>query len=461
MFPSQTSLIPVTIALTRFLTEFGAKAWGMNYPYWYLGSTPFKFLIGPVFPLLISLVHKLLPAMSLFSLAICTVISSLFLSALGWGILVNKVSESRKAGLAMGILLLFLPFRFLAALAFDEASMTIAKSSLPFVLIACWFFLKKFNLKHFLIGTGAVSALLLVNTNILPILLVGLVCLALVSSYQAGKFRHLWRYFKRLLVVVGCSLLIVTFWYSPGFWLVILTNPSIGGASSIKVIFRVLDLAKAAIPLVLALGAVYFSPKAKSRLAIFTWTWILTFLFLTAFRFIGDPDFWSDWTSWFFELEIGIALVIVQNRKYWLMIVLPFIAVFLLYRALGKPRLIVNQIPEGVASIVDLNRIAGKNLVFCSGTTVFWLNAFYDTPQVRGGRDEVSLNKDWLKTAYALRESQDAEIIKKNLESTKVRYVLVHSENSKEYYHDFKNTTVWDTVGKLYWTGGDDVIYSE
>ena len=52
MFPTQTSLIPIGVALARFLGERGLTAFSSNYPYWYLGTTPFRFLTGPVVPIL-------------------------------------------------------------------------------------------------------------------------------------------------------------------------------------------------------------------------------------------------------------------------------------------------------------------------------------------------------------------------------------------------------------------------
>ena len=47
MFPAQLSFIPVTVALTRFIEANGFVG---TYPYWYLGTTPVKYLTGPVVP---------------------------------------------------------------------------------------------------------------------------------------------------------------------------------------------------------------------------------------------------------------------------------------------------------------------------------------------------------------------------------------------------------------------------
>ena len=47
MYPPHTSLIPAAVALTRYIAEHGFSG---NYPYWYLGTTPVRYLTGPVVP---------------------------------------------------------------------------------------------------------------------------------------------------------------------------------------------------------------------------------------------------------------------------------------------------------------------------------------------------------------------------------------------------------------------------
>ena len=53
MYPAQTSFIPVQIALARFLEDQGWRAIFSHYPYWYLGTTPFRYLTGPILPSLL------------------------------------------------------------------------------------------------------------------------------------------------------------------------------------------------------------------------------------------------------------------------------------------------------------------------------------------------------------------------------------------------------------------------
>ncbi|MEK7113099.1 MAG: hypothetical protein AAB875_07355 [Patescibacteria group bacterium] len=469
MYPAQTSLIPVTVAIARFWETNGFGAFGSIYPFWYLGVA-FRYLSGPVIPLLITGLKSILPNVSLFSITIYLVFFSFGLAVVGWGILATKISGNRSIGLLVSGLTLILPWRYFASLALDEASFSIARNFLPYVLTAFWVFVRQKTKIRAALTVVATSFLLLLNTSLLPILLVGISGTILAASFREGKIRNLTNHIKVSFSVLAAAVMLVTFWYTPSYWITILTNPSIGGASGFKVILRILDLLKAAIPFFLAVLAVYFSGRVKTRFTLFGLTWIFTFFFLTIFRFIGDPDFWTDWTSWFWELEVGIAflaarpLVELFTRPKLAHILLflglssSFLFSFFVYRKLGRPELISSQIPAGVASLEKLAEIAGERRVFLSGSTVFWANALYDIHQVRGGRDQVATNPDWDKAAYELREGKDTGLAEGWLNKLDISYVLVHSGASKEYYHDFRHIEKWDRLGDIVWQESGDAI---
>jgi len=221
--------------------------------------------------------------------------------------------------------------------------------------------------------------------------------------------------------------------------------------------------------------AVYFSGKIKSKLTVFSLVWVLTFLFLTLFRFIGDPDFWQDWTSWLSQLEIGIALLAskviydIKNKRYGkkvpkayylvlLSLILPFVAVYYVHGLLQKPKLISNTITKGVASLEKLSEIAGNDRVFLSGSTVFWVNSLYDLDQVRGGIDKAATHPYWDHAAFQLREGIDPELSQDWLEATGTSYALIHGPSSAETYHDFRNIRKWGKVGDVVWEGSGDTI---
>jgi len=502
MYPSETSLIPVTVALARFVENNGLFSMMGQYPYWYLG-VPFRFLTGPIIPLLQLFFHRTFPNVSLFSITIYIVLFGFLLSAIGWGFLVGKIQNSNFKIQIFGIghlafiILLVLPWRLFSSLTLNEASITLARNFLPWVLLAFWGNLKKGDMgdrgdwRKKVVAILALSTLLLVNTSILPIFLVGLTSLVLASSFKEGRFRGITKRIKSSLSLILYSLLLVTLWYTPGYWITVLANPSIGGASGIKVIFRILDLLKTSLPLVLAVITVYFTGKIKNRLTVFVLIWILTFGFLTLLRFIGDPDFWMDWT--------GVALLLsnfilsipgrlkTRNDKFQmtndqsnsksfgignllqgsklrltfiiLILMLPFYLTWRFHLVLGRPKLISQDIPQGVQSLNKLAQIADQKSVFLSGSTVFWANAIYDIYQLRGGRDQVAVHPNWDKGAFELREGKDPEASLKWLNELNINYVLVHGPKSPEFYHDFRNINKWKYIGNVVWEDGGDVIY--
>lgn len=500
MFPSETSLIPVTVALARFIEGEGITSALGIYPYWYLG-TPYRYLTGPIFPLLAVGFHKLISTVTLFDITIYIIVFSFLASALGWILLVKKLSGNRIRDTVYFLLFAFLlifPWRYFYSLALGEASLTLARNLLPWALLTFWNSIlspkPSDSTKAYLLPVLSLTLLLLINTSILPIFLVGLASLLLAKSFKGEKFKGIISNLKKALLLSLYSLLLATLWYMPGYWWTVLTNPSIGGASGFRVIIRIFDLLRGSVPLILAVGAVYFSRRIKTRLSVFTLIWILTFGFLTLFRFIGDPDFWMDWTTWLSELEIGLALLVslkvvnlLKARKSQILnlksqtntklqipkskqfsighlalviflFIIPFYLTWRFHLALGKPSLINPKPPEVVQSLQKLQEIAGDKRVFLSGSTVFWANALYDIRQVRGGNDKAAVHPTWHHGAYQLREGKDSALALKWLEGLDTSYVLVHTSNSKEYYHDFRNISKWNKVGRIVWEEQGDFI---
>jgi hypothetical protein len=386
------------------------------------------------------------------------VLVSCLISALGWALLTAKIKEEKlnsSSFIVYFLLFVVLPYKYLNGLALAEPSAFIAGTLIPFVLLA--------NRKNSYWGALGVAAVLLVSTNVLPVLLTGLIILSLTGAHVGTKLKKWKKPLKKTLIIFGIGFILATFYYTPAFWLTILVNPSIGGAPGAKAILSLLGMARNMIPVLLALIVIYFSEKIKDRINFFGWTWILVFSFLTFWRALGNINFWMDWTSWFSEIEIGIGILIAadfKNLRRLYLLTLPFLASLFIFRALGSPVLITNSPPLETETTAKLAETAGEKLVFTSGTGVFWLNAFYNTPQVRGGRDEVSTNSKWLPISYTLRESTDVNAISKGLNDLNIRYVLVNSEDSPDYYHDFKNIYLWDGIGKAVWQGSGDTIYS-
>ena len=56
---------------------------------------------------------------------------------------------------------------------------------------------------------------------------------------------------------------------------------------------------------------------------------------------------------------------------------------------------------------------------------------------MRGGVDQASIDKGWREAVWEVREGDDPEISYERLKELGVRYLVVHTKESREYYHDF------------------------
>lgn len=444
MYPSQTSLIPATVALIRYIESNG---FGGNYPYWYLGSTPTKFLIGPIIPYITIFIKNIAINVSFFNILIYLIIVSYILSSLAWGILIYKITKNKLISIVTVIIYFLLPGKYFVGFGLEEGTFILAKNLLPF------FFLFIYQRKKIL-SILSLSFLLLINTSILTQVLVGVGALSLN-----------FKVFKRNVFYIICSLILVTYWYSPQYWIVVLFNPSIGGLSLGKLALRIFELARNFLPILLAFFVVRVGKIKRSNIERFGLIWFGIFTFLTIYRFIADYDFWIDWTAWLPELEIGFAIFIANSifeKKYkWVLILssILLIPTFIIIKNLKFNTLITKNPPEIMKSLIELDKISKGQTVFISGTTTFWANAFFDIKQVRGGRDQYAIHPTWDKGSYELREGENASNSDKWLELLDIKYVLVHGEDSTEYYHDFKNISKWYRLGrKVYEDNGDFIL---
>jgi len=228
MFPPETSLIPVTIALARFVEANGLTSMFGWYPHWYLG-VPFQYLTGPIIPLLQVIFHKIFPALSLFEITYALLFLSYLASILGWGMLAKKISGKRFIGIVVGVLLVILPWRLYSALALREASGVMAENLLPYVFIAFWYFYKNRGRRYAIYSILALSTLLLISTSAFTVFLVGISGLILSSSYKMMRAKKISVNFKPTLLTILVSLFVVTLWYGLGYWITVIANPSIGG----------------------------------------------------------------------------------------------------------------------------------------------------------------------------------------------------------------------------------------
>jgi len=528
-YPNQTSMMAVHVALARFLEKAGLMAAFGKYPYWYLGSTPFRYLTGPVLPGILVGLHRAFPGLTLFELFFGLLGVFGLLGEVGVFFLVrtfqrltpellrftpgvslsSKTRDSstpgvRVSGFNPGMAAFFYLLGPLAPVmfSFSDGLSIMAFSVVPWALL---FYLRlirgigpigKENKKNEILFCILTTFLLLLDISILPRLVLGMAAIFLATQ----DWKKAEKKIKKSTLLVAYSLLLVTIWYGLGYWWQILLAPSFAG----KRLISVIGLIGQILPIGLAIGLAIVGGnivKTKNRLTKFCFYWLFIFGFLTFVRFISDWDFVLDWSAYYLEIQLGLGIlgaVLVdgllkkhqkpkttrlhqlcwkhcgqedekhkpKNIKIFAFLICVFSFLFLVFYFTFK-RYVLSGLQRDIKTSVEYRKgeklaeiVGPDDVVFLSGTLTFWTNAFFDIRQVRGGNDKAAVHPDWDKAAWELREGEDIEKSLKWLREFKVKYLVVHTEDSKEYYHDFKHPEKFERVEdleKIYDEKGDRI----
>jgi len=485
IYPAQTSLIPAQIALARFWEQGGSVF--TNYPYWYLGTTPFRYLTGPILPLVLIGLHRILSFLSLFEIMLGLVGMAWVVGGIGVYVLVRelegkagknreKQGEKRRPSLAVVAAIFYLfgpivPFLF----RFSGGLYLIAFSFLPFILLLYSRFLRGKREKTDILLCLLIAFIILLDSAIIPTMILGIAAIFLA---QVG-WKKAEEKLKQTFLIFSFSFLISSLWYTPSYWLVSLTGPSLAGKERLGVIFQLSKLLPAALAFALAIFSVRFFKK-RHLLRDFCFYWLFIFGFLTLMRFISDPDFWLDWSSYGTELQLGIGMVLSLalfkvKRKSWQTYATTSLVILLVGWTLAVKGWVIDTLQRDITQTVEYR--VGKQLseiakppstssgqdgekVFLSGTTAFWLNAFFDISQVRGGVDQASVYPTWRQAAWEIREGTEVEKSLRWLKELGISYLVVHAEDSEEFYHDFTYPEKFESVEgleKVYDEGGDRI----
>jgi len=220
--------------------------------------------------------------------------------------------------------------------------------------------------------------------------------------------------------------------------------------------------------------------KKKNLLRDFCFYFLFVFGFLTLMRFISDPDFWLDWSSYNGQLQMGLAILGGWGVGRWLKqagkvegkAVLTFVSVLVIVIwSFTFNKYVLGTLQKDIAKSIEykissqLAEIAKPGeRVFLSGTTAFWLNslsASWRIPQVRGGKDTVAPHPMWDRNVWEIRDGTSPEKALKALKELGVSYLVVHTEDSDEFYHDFSYPEKFEKIEsleKIYEEEGD-IIY--
>ncbi len=418
-----------------FIDKFPNIDW---YPFWYLGN-PYRFLTGPVIPF----------ALYLFSLvsipgyvAYCLIIAlSLILGGLGLFFYFKFNGVSKSNSFFPALCFIFIPIMYIV-LPYQNGLKYIAIGIYPLLfLLYQKSLISPTKLKGF-ISSFIITFILLINSSSFLPLFIALIALV-ISEKDKGREKNV----LELILFISLAISLSLFWYTPEYIGIILMNPSIGGLPLIKVSSNLFNLLFQLLPIIFALLISKFKYLKLSGFKFFSVTFFASLVFLSFIRFIADPDFIMDWTGFFPEIQLALAMVISSfskefKKKGYVILATVFI-LFYGYIVLTVYHTdfsngFENKYKTRIEQTLS-NNVKPNNRIFLSGNPVFWLSDRDEIMQVRGGNDLGSINTWWMHGAYQIREGDDASLAAVWLRIFGVSYILINSKDSEEYFKDFKN----------------------
>ena len=433
----EAPLVLSVIALGQFFSHhFPNISW---YPSWYLGN-PYHYLIGPVVPFFL-MIFKFVQVPHLFGYLMILVLS-VILGGYGIYKYVLSYKVERRLAILSALIFTIVPAMYLV-LQHQNGLKHIAISFIPYLLILNKKYLVKSDYRHGF-GISLLTAfILLINSSALLTICIAIT--ALVFSLKKKEISE--EVFIKNILFVLLGVCLSTFWYTPGYWWVVLINPSAGGIPLIRLFMNLIQGALQFLPLIFALWIVKWRTIKLSEFQVFALFFSFTFLILLLIRFLLDPDFIMDWTGFVPELQMGSAFILAafggrflkQNSAFILFSAICIIlSVGILYK-LSISTIDVSQqkLTENIVKITDVVRKDER--IFLSGSPVFWINDKKEIAQIRGVNDTASIHKWWANGAYQIREGKNAALASYWLRIFGTSYVLVHDDISKEKFRDFKN----------------------
>lgn len=458
MYVAETSLVPVGVAVARFIERQDWGGWWQLYPNWY-GGVELRYIMGPLVPILIGWFNHLY-GYDHFDISIRLILISYIIGSIGWGWLARNLGGSWKVAVVVAVVLTASPWKMISGLYLGETSVEVAKMWVPWIVV-CVGKRKKW------LGFWLLIGLLMTNTSALWLLITAIVALSIAQTSDIDtadedrqQFAAFWQVFGYGMRLVLAGLVVATGWYGVDYWLRIAFSSWIGGVPAIETVIKMLISGRDWLPVTLIIVSSLGFKGKKSKLELFGWIWLVGFGGLSIYRCVANPGFWQDWTGWLAEVEVGAVILMSSLRKtgfaVWAMTLSLGLGIYLV---MGRPKLLTADLPEGLIGVTQLAEMAKpEERVFLSGSGVWWAGAISELKQVRGGNDMAMPNRNWLDWIYTIRESEDVEQTRQALSRLEVRYVLVHGQDSKNYYHDFKHMQKWSELGEKVWEKNGDAI---
>ena len=347
------------------------------------------------------------------------------------------------------------PWRLVALVEYGEGPHVLSLSLALFALAATARYVRVPS--AFGLALAIVTLLAVALTNLIGVLGAALFVILLPASERIGG-RAEGRWWRMLSVSVLAALLSLG-WYSLGFIRAVFGFSAPGGAES--------GSAYALLPvlLVAALVAIAWLDRRLPHGAALVIAWVFVFgAIVVARQFLGmtiapQPIRYALELDAVVAMGIGIACAALLGRitvragqRAALGAGLAAAAVIVALGAGGWLAVRDRLAPDDtwrdwserrVAVWLD-DHLAPGERAYLTGDHAFWLNAFADVPQVRGGVDFAFANPWWAHVTYQVNTGADADVAARWMRALPARYIVVPGPASNEVYRDFVDPKKFD-----------------
>jgi len=496
------SIESVFIADARYINEHGPfSTWNNE---WYMGF-PFRFFYPPLFHYLNALIKTIFSSLSV-SLIYHFVCASFYsVGAVGLYFFIRYLTRKTWPAFVAGFMFTLLPsasylieivknygskfylapWRLVVLLEFGEGPHISALSLLPLVLLVFLWALRKPSFKSYVIASLSLAIIPLINWPTAIALTFALLSL-IFASMMAGQAKFK---LKRSLLIILTAYLFSAFWLSFSYVYTTFTiaGPRAGGGF-MKGFLSYLPWLIIISPFIIGIMVAIFNKKKKLMPWSFILFYLLFFSTIVYSAYFSDIKIIPESNRFTPEWNLGIIILLsfifgmiyhkIKTKKRVLTLSLRSFFVLLVLSSvlyLGWPFLShsgkiikenkdITQTGEHEIASWLKNNTDGER-VYITGSYAFWLNAWTDVPQVRGGSDQGATNPWFSHALYQINTSanmpygQDTQLALDWLKAFNVDYLVFNTSKSREVFHDFKNQEKFEGVLKEVYNKKGDIIY--
>ncbi|MFQ5812380.1 MAG: hypothetical protein ACE5I2_04205 [Anaerolineae bacterium] len=463
-------------------------------PLWYLGF-PFHLFYSPLLPYLVAAVHKLPLALSTaaayrlvtaFAYVLGPVTLYLFvryltkreltavLAALAYSLMpsfIYLIGSVRADALAAG----HGPWRLIVMTRYGEGPHIAALTLIPLAALLFLHALKRPSFISYVIAALAVTAIALINWIALFALVLILAVVLFSEMLLGDPGRKLISAFTVATIAYGLG----AFWLNLSF---VEASLAFGNPSGSP-----LDYPNPVLLLILGMpvaGICYlmFGGKPQRQKVFIPAAWFAIFAVIVFGRYQFDLNLAPQPIRYGPELNmaagiLGAMLVTAVYDRFrsraadlWktagpglvatlvaaiMLISLPFLRVAW---DVTQANADISQTSEyRISRWLEDNADGGR--AYATGTHGFWLNAFSNVPQVRGGVDFAAVNPWWDHVVYQINNGADGQLAIMWAKALNVRYLVVNFPDSEVVYKDFVHPDKFNGLLPERFSYGGDTIF--